>query len=96
MKTAAVSELKASLSRYLRRVKAGEEILVTERAVPIARLVPVDPAAHGSEELRDLERQGLVRLGSGVLPKGFWTMARGKDTKSSVRKAVLQERGEGW
>ena len=96
MKTAAVAELKASLSRYLRRVKAGEEILVTERAVPIARLVPVDPAAHASDELRDLQRQGLVRLGSGTLPKGFWTARRGKDAKASVRKAVLQERGEGW
>jgi prevent-host-death family protein len=39
--TAAVAELKAQLSRYLSRVKAGEEILVTERGTPVARLVPV-------------------------------------------------------
>ena len=96
MKTAAVTELKARLSRYLRRVKAGEEILVTERTVPIARLVPVDPRTHGFEDLRDLERQGLVRVGTGTLPKNFWTLARGKDAKATVRKAVIQERGEGW
>jgi hypothetical protein len=33
MKTASVSKLKASLSEYLKRVKAGEEVLVTERVV---------------------------------------------------------------
>ena len=96
MKTAAVAELKAGLSRYLRRVKAGEEILVTERKVPIARLVPIDPCANGIEELRDLERQGLVRVGTGTLPKNFWTLAVGKDAKATVRKAVIQERGDGW
>ena len=32
MTTATVSKLKASLSEYLRRVKAGEEVLVSERA----------------------------------------------------------------
>ena len=31
MKTAPVARLKAELSRYLRLVKSGEEILVTER-----------------------------------------------------------------
>ncbi len=30
-KVAKVSELKASLSKYLARVKAGEEVVVTER-----------------------------------------------------------------
>ena len=37
MRTATVSKLKASLSEYLRQVKAGEEVLVTERGRPIAR-----------------------------------------------------------
>ena len=35
-----VSELKAGLSAYLARVKRGEEIVVTERGEPIARIVP--------------------------------------------------------
>lgn len=30
MKVAAVSKLKASLSKYLNQVKAGEEVLITE------------------------------------------------------------------
>ena len=96
MKTAAVAELKAHLSRYLSRVKAGEEILVTERRVPVARLVPVAPGAEGLQELRDLERQGLIRLGTGALPKGFWKLARGRDAAATVRRAVGEERGVGW
>jgi prevent-host-death family protein len=96
MKTAAVAELKAGLSHYLRRVKAGEEILVTERTVPIARLVPVEGGAAGFRELRELERQGLIRLGTGSLPKSFWAPRRGKDAQGSVRKAVRRERDEGW
>ncbi|MBI3767369.1 MAG: type II toxin-antitoxin system prevent-host-death family antitoxin [Deltaproteobacteria bacterium] len=96
MKTAAVAELKARLSRYLSRVKAGEEILVTERNVPIARLVPVAGTLEGLEGLRDLERQGLVRLSTGTLPKGFWKLPRDRDPRALVRRAVTKERGEGW
>lgn len=33
-------ELKNSLSRYLRRVRRGEIIVVTDRGAPVARLVP--------------------------------------------------------
>jgi prevent-host-death family protein len=35
-----VRELRDHLSRYLERVKAGTEVVVTEHGVPIAYLVP--------------------------------------------------------
>lgn len=38
--TVPVRELRQNLSRYLRRVKAGEELVVTERGQRVARLVP--------------------------------------------------------
>lgn len=93
-KSAAVAELKAHLSRFLRRVKAGEEIVITERNVPVARIVPVPVATD--DRLRALERQGLVRMGTGKLPKDFWKRPRGKDEKGLVRAAVAEEREEGW
>jgi prevent-host-death family protein len=96
MKKAAVAELKAQLSRFLSRVKAGEEILVTERNVPVARLVPVGRVGKDQESLRDLERQGLIRLGSGRLPRDFWKLPRPLDPEGRVRKAVAREREEGW
>ena len=96
MRTAAVARLKAELSRFLSRVKAGEEPLVTERNVPVARIVPVTSATGGDAGLRELERQGLIRVGSGKLPRGFWKLPRPRDPKGSVRRAVTQEREGGW
>ena len=96
MESAAVVRLKSQLSRYLRRVKAGEEVVVTEHGVPIARLVPIDRKAAGLEGLRDLERQGSIRLGTGRLPKDFWKLPRGRDPRALVRRGVIAERDEGW
>ena len=56
MKKASVSQLKTSLSAYLLGVKNGEEVLVTERGRPIARLVP----ARGAEGATDRTRR-LIR-----------------------------------
>lgn len=95
-KTVAVAEIKAQLSRYLRQVKAGEEVLITERGTPVARLVPIGPAGSDAERLRELERQGLVRVGTGKIPPGFWKLPRGRDPRASVRKAVAEERESGW
>ena len=36
-----IRELRDHLSRYLERVQAGEEVTVTDRGRPVARLVPV-------------------------------------------------------
>ncbi len=96
MKTAAVARLKAELSRYLRLVKNGEEILVTERRVPVARLVPIDPGEVSEESLRDLERQGILRLGKGKLPKDFWNQKRARDPKALLRGGLQKERETGW
>jgi prevent-host-death family protein len=35
-----ISELKSRLSEYLRRVKAGETLIITKHGRPIARIVP--------------------------------------------------------
>lgn len=37
-----IAKLKSQLSRYLHRVRAGEEIVVTDRETPIARVVPFE------------------------------------------------------
>jgi prevent-host-death family protein len=96
MKTTTVSKLKASLSEYLRSVKAGEEILITERGRPIAKLTPAESSTLLPDHLVAMEKQGLIKLGSGKLPKGFWDLPRPKDPKGLVLKAVLREREEGW
>lgn len=96
MKTATVTKLKASLSEYLRQVKAGEEVLVIERGRPVAKIMPASGSDTLPAHLIAMERQGLVKLGAGRLPKGFWKLPRPKDPKGLVVKAVLREREEGW
>jgi len=95
MKIAAVSKLKAYLSEYLNQVKAGNEVLITDRGKPVARLVPISRTKAVQESMARMEKQGLIRLGSGKLPKGFWEMPRAEDPKSLVLKALLEERKEG-
>lgn len=63
MRTTAISDLKARLSEHLAWVKRGEEVLVTERGKPVARIVPVEPEAGGSARVRVLIARGLVRPG---------------------------------
>ena len=95
MKTAAVSRLKASLSEYLAKVKAGEEVIVTDRGKPVAKLVPLkrddlDIPSH----LVELEQSGDVRIGTGKLPDAFWKFSRPLDKKGSALSALLKERDE--
>lgn len=35
-----IRQLKARLSEYLRRVKAGETVLITEHGQPVAQIIP--------------------------------------------------------
>jgi prevent-host-death family protein len=41
----AVSELRAHLSDYLDRARAGDEVVITDRGVPVARLLGVTATA---------------------------------------------------
>ena len=98
-RTAMVSELKASLSQYLARVKAGDEVVVTERGTPIAKLVPIPPGGGEGDEddpqwarLRQMAAQGLVTLGTGKIPDEFWELPRPDDPEGLVLKGLLEDR----
>lgn len=95
MKIAAVSKLKTYLSEYLTQVKAGNEVLITDRGKPVARLVPILRMKNTEESMIRMEKQGLIKLGSGKLPKDFWSMPRPEDPKGLVLKALLEEREGG-
>ena len=95
MPTAAVSDLMARLSEYLKSVKGGAEILITDRGKPVARLVPVSRAKIARDALVQMEKQGLIKIGSGKLPKDFWSMPRPEDPGESVLRALMDERKTG-
>jgi prevent-host-death family protein len=58
-----MTERKAHLSRVLQQVKEGEEIVITKRNIPVARIVPIPAAAD--EQMEALARQGLIKRGTG-------------------------------
>ena len=60
METVNVHEAKTHLSRLLRRVEAGEEILISRAGVPIARLSRFHRSAPPR---RGGQWRGLVRIG---------------------------------
>ncbi len=98
MKRAGIAELKARLSQYLAAVRAGDEVLVTDRGRPIAKLVPVAADKRGAQDepaLRELERAGIVRVGSGSIPPELWDTDGPPDPDASVRAALLEERASG-
>lgn len=95
MKTTAISDLKAHLSDYINQVKAGAEVLVTDRGRPVARIVPISGRSRPRGALAKMETRGLIKLGTGKLPRDFWTMPRGEDPQGSVLKAFLEERETG-
>lgn len=65
MRAAAISKLKATLSEWIALVKAGEEVLITERGKAVARIVPVDGAQKENAKRMDLARRGIIRPGKG-------------------------------
>lgn len=63
MERVGVRELRQNLSVYLRRVKEGHPLEVTERGQPVARLEPI-----ADQPLVRLERQGrILRRATGDL-----------------------------
>jgi prevent-host-death family protein len=95
MKIAAVSKFRAHLRNYLNQVKAGTEVLITDRGKPVARLVPISRTKAAGESLPRMEKEGLIKLGTGKLPKNFWSLPRPEDPEGLVLKALLGEREKG-
>ena len=63
MTSVGIRELKNNLSRYLARVKRGQEVVVTERGKPIARLVKEPPEKSAARKgLEELAAKGLVTM----------------------------------
>ena len=96
MQKISVSDLKASISEYLSMVKAGKEILVTDRGKPIAKIIPLRRNEFPIEaSMAQLELSGLARVGKGAIPNDFWATPRLIDKEGAALSALLSEREEG-
>lgn len=88
MTAVGVRELKNHLSRYLRRVRAGEQLVVTERGQPVA-VISSPGGAAPDRHLERLLRHGVVRWNGGK-PRGAPRPPRIKGP--TVAQAVIEDR----
>jgi prevent-host-death family protein len=96
MRTASIAQLQATLHACMAWVKAGEEVVVTERGTPIAKIVPlVGHSGTLPTSLAALEQAGLVMQGSGRVPDEVWTLPRPQDAEGLGRHALGEERETG-
>ena len=56
-----VREAKANLSKLLRQVRRGAQVLITDRGHPVGQIIPVDKKTLPLESrLKDLENNGIL------------------------------------
>ena len=91
MKTVNIAELKNRLSLYLNEVRTGHEVIVRDRNVPIARIVPISQS-DPDDELRALAGQGKIRLAEDQLDEAFWDLPAPRVPRDTLRRVLIRER----
>jgi|ERR1700735_1351094 antitoxin (DNA-binding transcriptional repressor) of toxin-antitoxin stability system len=98
MKTVGIRELKNHLSEYLRKVRLGDSVLVTDRGEVVAEFSP--PGRVSSDTslpagLLTLARRGLVTLGVARGNGGdiYQALPRPHRGRRSVAQFLDEERG---
>jgi prevent-host-death family protein len=95
MRSVNIAELKNHLSKYLTFAKSGEEIVIRDRNLPVAKLTPFSSDAAGDEELL------LVAAGKMRIPKTslkvdeLLKIPTGRVESSEGIRALLDDRDEG-
>lgn len=95
MKTVGIRELKNKLSDYVRQVRSGETILITDRGEVVAEINPPGQAPadrslpHG---LMELARRGLLTLGTN--DRAIYRRPGGVMTKKEVVELLDEVRGQ--
>ena len=92
MQRVGARELKNRLGQYLKQVRRGQSLVITDRGRPIAQLNPVSENSGSETELmailKTLETQGKLRLPTGPLRKFRPLPGRGK----SASQMIIEDR----
>ncbi len=91
-----IRELKNHLSEYLRRVQAGEEVIVTSRGRRIARLSGArEPLSAGELERAAVDRLSAtpwIRTGTGGRVRGADRPVKWPKDEKPLSEQILDER----
>jgi prevent-host-death family protein len=95
MRSVGVKELKSRLSEYLRAVKRGEIVIVTERQQPVAELRPPLKRPAGAADIEAslvaLAAMGEVTRARSARRRGWRWTTRGLGMKPGSAARVLGE-----
>lgn len=83
----AVAELRANLAHWIDSARGGEDVVITDRGTPVARIVAVEASSF----IEDLTQQGILsRPSSSLKPRAG--QAKRPRPSSSVADLVSEQR----
>jgi len=85
---ASIRELKARLSHYLRLARSGKTVEITDRGIPVGRIIPAGGAL--AERIEALARSGLLAWNGRKL-RSRSPVARVK-TRKTVAQILIEQR----
>lgn len=95
MRSVSITELKNRLSAYVSFARAGEEIIIREHDLPVAKLVPFSPGDASEDELM-LVAAGKMRLSEGPIDVDeLWKIKTGSVDDSKAIAVLLTDRDDG-
>jgi prevent-host-death family protein len=98
IRSANIAEVKNRLSKYLQLVRSGEQVVIRDRNLPVAKLVPISPSDASAEELT-LAANGELALPSAPFDEeDFWSIgarvALREDLSVVAARSVSDDREE--
>jgi prevent-host-death family protein len=94
MRSVNVAELKDQLSKYLKFAKGGEEVVIRDRNLPVAKLVPFSAEGADEQELK-LVAAGKLRLPKARLDvKQLLKISTGRVAGNKAIQAIAADREE--
>lgn len=94
MRSVNVAELKNRLSKYLAFAKGGEEVVIRDRNLPLAKLVPFSAEGADDQELK-LVAAGKLRLPETRLDiKQLLKIPTGSVAENKAIQALVADREE--
>jgi prevent-host-death family protein len=96
MKTVGIRELKNRLSEYLRQVRSGEGVLVTDRGEVVAEIGPPRDVKDEAVPpgLAALAKRGLATLAAPGKARLYPALPRGRRRRRSAAQLLQEERGK--
>jgi prevent-host-death family protein len=99
MRSVNIGTLRNQLSAYLQIVQKGEEVVVRDRNVPVARILPFTPPLPPEGD-HEAEAAYLIATGQMTEAKqkmdweAFWALPAGNVSNEAVKEAIEWAKGE--